>query len=71
MDAYMDYCCLFTNKDFVHHVDLIEELLTVLADNWVQQSFRREVLQPIGALLQPTQTKYTTTEKELLAIILF
>ena len=31
-DTYMDDCCLFTNKDFEHHVQLIDKLLTALAD---------------------------------------
>ena len=31
-DAYLDDCCLFTNKDFEHHVQLIDKLLTALAD---------------------------------------
>ena len=31
-DAYMDDCCLFTDKDFEHHVQLIDKLLTVLAE---------------------------------------
>ena len=31
-DAYLDDCCLFTDKDFEHHVDLIDKLLTALAD---------------------------------------
>ena len=32
VDAYMDNCMLFTDKDFVHHVGLIDDkLLSVLA----------------------------------------
>lgn len=31
-DAYMDNCILFTDKDFDHHVQLIDKLLTVLAE---------------------------------------
>ena len=31
VDAYMDNCMLFTYKDFVHHVGLIDKLLSVLA----------------------------------------
>ena len=31
-DAYMDNCMLFTDKDFEHHVQLIDKLLTVLAE---------------------------------------
>ena len=30
-DAYMDDCCLFTDKNFEHHVQLIDKLLTALA----------------------------------------
>ena len=32
VDAYMDDCMLFTDKDFAHHVDLIDKLLTTLAE---------------------------------------
>ena len=31
VDAYMDNCMLFTDKDFNHHVGLIDKLLSVLA----------------------------------------
>ena len=31
-DAYLDDCCLFINKDFEHHVGLIDKLLSALAD---------------------------------------
>ena len=31
-DAYLDNCCLFTDKDFAHHVGLIDKLLTALAE---------------------------------------
>ena len=31
-NAYMDDCCLFTDKDFEHHVQLIDKLLTALAN---------------------------------------
>ena len=30
-NAYTDDCCLFTNKDFEHHVQLIDKLLTAVA----------------------------------------
>ena len=30
-DAYLDDCCLFTDKDFEHHVGLIDKLLTALS----------------------------------------
>ena len=32
VDAYMDNCMLFTNKDFDHHVGLIDKLLSLLAE---------------------------------------
>ena len=31
-DSYLDDCCLFTDKDFAHHVGLIDKLLKALAD---------------------------------------
>ena len=31
VDAYMDDCILFTDKDFEHHIGLIDKLLSVLA----------------------------------------
>ena len=31
VDAYMDNCMLFTDKDFEHHIGLIDKLLSVLA----------------------------------------
>ena len=30
VDAYMDNCMLFTDKDFKHHVGLIDKLLSVI-----------------------------------------
>ena len=60
VDAYMDNCMLFTNKDFDHHVGLIDKLLSLLAEARMKCAWVVQETSFLGYWMTPTAVKPMT-----------